>query len=100
DFAGRHNLPQIERDVIPGFLPRQRWFAAKDRKLEAAWLLAYGEIAAPATEDSSNDSRNYLIAVVQAQLANDEPQLYLLPLAALWRSAGSQLGPKPPAAAF
>ena len=91
DLSGRHNLPQLERDVIPGFLPRQRWFAAKDRKLEAAWLLAYGEIAAPATEDSSSDSRSYLIAVVQAQLANDEPQLYLLPLAALWGSAGSEL---------
>src|SRR5438874_3098803 len=31
------------------------------------------------------------VALDQAQLANDEPQLYLLPLAALWGSAGSEL---------
>ena len=91
DLFGRHNLPQLERDVIPGFLARQRWFAAKDRKLEAAWLLAHAEIAAPRTEESSSDAANYLIAVVQAQLANDEPQLYLLPLAAVWGAASSEL---------
>src|SRR5262249_21182064 len=91
DLFGRHNLPQLERDVIPGFLPRQRWFAAKDRKLEAAWLLAHGEIAAPPTEEVSGDALNYLVAVVQAQLANDEPQLYLVPLATVWGPAGGEL---------
>ena len=89
DLFGRHNLPQLERDVIPGFLPRQRWFAAKDRRIEAAWILAHGEIAAPVSEDGGADA-SYLIAVVQAQLAKDEPQLYLLPLAAIWGSAGSE----------
>src|SRR6202040_2286377 len=85
DLFGRHNLPQLERDVIPGFLPRQRWFAAKDRKLEAAWLLAYGEIpAAPAAEAGSGAADTFLIEIVQAQLAGGEPQLYLLPLAAVW----------------
>jgi len=91
DLFGRHNLPQLERDVIPGFLPRQRWFAAKDRKVEAAWLLAHGEVAAPPAEEISSDAANYLIAVVQAQLANDEPQLYLVPLAAVWGAASSEL---------
>src|SRR5438270_688959 len=41
DLFDRHNLPQLERDVIPGFLPRQRWFAAKDRRLQAGWVLAH-----------------------------------------------------------
>ena len=90
DLFGRHNLPQLERDVIPGFLPRQRWFAAKDRKVEAAWILAHGELAAPAAEDDG-EAGNFLIMVVQAQLANDEPQLYFLPLAAVWGAAGSEL---------
>ena len=91
DLFGRHNLPQLERDVIPGFLPRQRWFAAKDRKLEAAWLLAHGEISAPPAEEASSDAPHCLIAVVQAQLANDEPQLYLLPIAAVWGAASGEL---------
>src|SRR3954454_14164360 len=82
DLFGRHNLPQLERDVIPAFLPRQRWFAAKDRKVEAAWVLAYGELAAPPAESGGSAAGSFLIQIVQAQLANDEPQLYMLPLAA------------------
>ena len=35
DLFSRHNLPQLERDVIPAFLPRQRWFGAKDQRLAA-----------------------------------------------------------------
>ena len=33
DLFTRHNLPQLERDVIPAFLPRQRWFGAKDQRI-------------------------------------------------------------------
>jgi len=90
DLFSHHNLPQLERDVIPAFLPRQRWFAAKDRKIEAAWVLAYGELAAPAPEPGGTAAANFLIEIVQAQLAKDEPQLYMLPLAAVWGSSGSE----------
>jgi maltose alpha-D-glucosyltransferase/alpha-amylase len=90
DLFGRHNLPQLERDVIPGFLPRQRWFAAKDRRVEAAWILAHGEVAAPSADDDSGEAGTYLITVVQAQLANDQPQIYMLPLAAVWGPSGSE----------
>jgi maltose alpha-D-glucosyltransferase/alpha-amylase len=89
DLFGRHNLPQLERDVIPAFLPRQRWFAAKDRKLEAAWVLAHGELPA-APEAGSDATGTFLIQIVQAQLAGDEPQIYMLPLAAVWGPAGSE----------
>src|SRR5437763_1906446 len=90
DLFSHHNLPQLERDVIPAFLPRQRWFAAKDRKVEAAWVLAYGELAAPAAEPGGSAAGSFLTQIVQAQLANDEPQLYMLPLAAVWGSTGSE----------
>ncbi|MBV9153068.1 MAG: maltose alpha-D-glucosyltransferase [Alphaproteobacteria bacterium] len=91
DLFDRHNLPQLERDVIPGFLPRQRWFAAKDRRLEAAWVLAHGELAAPQAAGDGSEAKTFLVAVVQAQLTNDEPQLYLLPLAAVWGAAESEV---------
>ena len=29
DLFRQHNLPQLESDVIPAFLPRQRWFGGK-----------------------------------------------------------------------
>src|SRR5438874_2575931 len=90
DLFSHHNLPQLERDVIPAFLPRQRWFAAKDRKIEAAWVLAYGELAAPEPEAGGTAAGSFLIEIVQAQLAKDEPQLYMLPLAAVWGSSGSE----------
>ena len=90
DLFGRHNLPQLERDVIPNFLPRQRWFAAKDRKIEAAWVLAYGELAAAPAEPGSGAPGSFLIQIAQAQLANDEPQLYMLPLAAVWGPSGGE----------
>src|SRR5204863_4507635 len=90
DLFGRHNLPQLERDVIPAFLPRQRWWALKGRKCEAAWVLAYGELAAPAPESGGSAAGSFLIQIVQAQLADDEPQLYMLPLAAVWGSGGSE----------
>jgi maltose alpha-D-glucosyltransferase/alpha-amylase len=52
DLFSRHNLPQLERDASQ-LLPRQRWFAAKDRKVEAAWVLAHGELAAPAPKPAA-----------------------------------------------
>src|SRR5947208_3336479 len=88
DLFDRHNLPQLERDVIPGFLPRQRWFAAKDRRLQAGWVLARAELPGPATEPATG---SFLVQIVQAQLANAEPQVYFLPLAAVWSPAGSEL---------
>jgi maltose alpha-D-glucosyltransferase/alpha-amylase len=88
DLFDRHNLPQLERDVIPGFLPRQRWFAAKDRQVQAGWVLARAELPVPATEPAPG---SFLVQIVQAQLADADPQVYVLPLAAVWSPAGSEL---------
>ncbi len=46
DLFTRHNRPQLERDVIPGFLPRQRWFAAKDQRIRSACVVGYAEVPA------------------------------------------------------
>ena len=90
DLFDRHNLPQLERDVIPAFLPRQRWFSAKDRRIEAGWLLAHTEIAGVPGEGDGH-SPNFLASVVEAQLAGVERQRYLLPFGAVWTPAGSEL---------
>jgi len=90
DLFDRHNLPQLERDVIPGFLPRQRWFAAKDQRLQAGWVLARTELPGP-VQAAIPAPDSFLVQIVQAQLADAEPQVYALPLAAVWSPAGSEL---------
>jgi maltose alpha-D-glucosyltransferase / alpha-amylase len=92
DLFGPHNRPQLERDVIPGFLPRQRWFAAKDQRLQSAAVLAHGEIAEPPSEPGDDvGSETFLLQLVEAGLAGDERQRYFLPLACVWSPAGSEM---------
>src|SRR5690625_1056863 len=65
---------QLEEDVLPGFLPRQRWFGAKGETIRSA---RFAEVAHFADERS-------LLAVVDVDFANAEPHRYLLPIAVLW----------------
>jgi maltose alpha-D-glucosyltransferase/alpha-amylase len=83
------NLPQLESDVIPGFLPRQRWFAAKDQRVKSVSVLAHGEVTR-ATEEGSGPE-TFLAGVVEAQLLRGERQRYFLPLATIWSSADTEL---------
>jgi maltose alpha-D-glucosyltransferase/alpha-amylase len=89
DLFNRHNLPQLERDVIPAFLPRQRWFGAKDHRVLAGWLLAHGEIAGPRDSPESRPA-SFLAGIVEAQLAGDDRHRYFLPLGAEWSPSGSE----------
>jgi maltose alpha-D-glucosyltransferase / alpha-amylase len=89
DLFNPHNLPQLERDVIPAFLPRQRWFAAKDQRVQAGWLLAHGDIAAP-PDGVEPRPASFLAGIVEAQFAGGERHRYFLPLGAEWSPAGSE----------
>jgi maltose alpha-D-glucosyltransferase/alpha-amylase len=91
DLYSRHNLPQLEGEMIPAFLPRQRWFAAKNQRLQAARVAAHVEIAPPPADSSDARPSSCLLQVVEVQLARGERQQYLLPLAALWSPSGSEL---------
>ena len=89
DLFRQPNLPQLESDVIPQFLPRQRWFGAKDQRVKAASVLAHGEIAG-LVEDGSGQQK-FLAGVVEAQLARGGRQRYFLPLAAIWSAAETEM---------
>jgi maltose alpha-D-glucosyltransferase/alpha-amylase len=99
DLFSRHNLPLVEGEVIPGFLPRQRWFAAKDQRIEATRVIARGEIAGPANTPGDARQSSFLLQIVEAQsagpAAEGERQMavtpYFLPLAAVWSPSGSDL---------
>jgi maltose alpha-D-glucosyltransferase/alpha-amylase len=87
DLFTRHNQPQLEREVIPGFLPRQRWFGAKDQRIRSAQVVARAELATPEAGDGRPGS--YLLQVIETALAGGDRQRYALPLAASWASWGT-----------
>src|SRR5438067_762899 len=82
DLFRQHNLPQLEGDAVPAFLPRQRWFGAKDQKVKAASVLARRDIIRPPEDGQATET--FMAGVVEAQLARGERQRYFLPLAAVW----------------
>src|SRR5438046_6507114 len=84
DLLREHNIVQLERDVIPSFLPRQRWFGAKDQRIKAAHVLARGKIVRPAEDGLGSES--FAAGVVEVELAKGERQRYFIPLAAIWSS--------------
>jgi maltose alpha-D-glucosyltransferase / alpha-amylase len=89
DIFQRHNLQQLEHDAIPAFLARQRWFAAKDRRIEKALVEAHGAIARPTQEATPPET--YLASVVEARFRDGGVQHYFLPLATVWSPAGTDL---------
>ncbi|WP_298829718.1 maltose alpha-D-glucosyltransferase [uncultured Piscinibacter sp.] len=62
---------QFEAELLPHFMQRQRWYAAKADKLARAGILEHGELVA--------DGRSWLLAVVEARTAAD-PVRYFVPL--------------------
>ncbi|MBK8768015.1 MAG: maltose alpha-D-glucosyltransferase [Burkholderiaceae bacterium] len=63
---------QFERELLPRFMLRQRWYAAKAEPLERATLAAHGLLASGASQ--------WLLALVDAQ-GPAEPARYFVPLA-------------------
>jgi maltose alpha-D-glucosyltransferase / alpha-amylase len=65
---------QIEQDLLPQYLPRQRWFGAKGREIRAAQLHGLSVLG----EDTQ------ALAIVETDGGDGELQRYLLPLSILW----------------
>ena len=89
DLFREHNLPQLENDVVPAFLPRQRWFGEKDQRIRSTSVRAHGEIVRQLEDGSGSES--FLAQVVEAQLAGGSSARYFLPLAAIWSPAETEL---------
>ena len=89
DLSLRHNLQQLEKDVFPPFLARQRWFAAKDRRVDKVVVEAKGVVARPAQEGSAPES--YLAEIIDVRLRGGGDQRYFVPLAAVWSPAETEL---------
>ncbi|MFA7386930.1 MAG: maltose alpha-D-glucosyltransferase [Thiohalobacteraceae bacterium] len=74
-LAGRARR-QLERDILPAYLPTQRWFSAKGQVIEAAEILEMGEW--------SDGARSWLLTGIRVRTDAGDSQDYLLPLATAW----------------
>jgi maltose alpha-D-glucosyltransferase/alpha-amylase len=66
-------------EILPAYLPRQRWFAAKDQKVDRFSTFAR------ATTRQAN--RTWMLEIIQADIADGDPHYYFMPLAISWETA-------------
>ena len=78
----------MERDILPPYLAKRRWFAMKDQVLHAARLASL--VALPRSSD-----RELLLAEIETEAPGGAAR-WLLPLAIVWED--QQTGPLPDAA--
>jgi maltose alpha-D-glucosyltransferase/alpha-amylase len=78
----------LEGEVIPNYLPRQRWFAATDERVRGSVVKAHGEIVA---DGEGSAPERFLATVVEVRLARSGPQRYFLPVAAIWAHPETEL---------
>ena len=72
---------QMETEILPTFLPSQRWFAAKGEAIERVTMV---------TETEWNDA---LLAFIQVTSAGLEPQHYFVPLTIIWEEEEEHIWP-------
>jgi maltose alpha-D-glucosyltransferase / alpha-amylase len=80
DTARQH----LEGDVLPDFLPRQRWFAAKNAPIDSVRIDALGSLP--------EDEAEHQLSLVSVILRDGRLQRYFLPLSVRWEP-GLRRGP-------
>jgi maltose alpha-D-glucosyltransferase / alpha-amylase len=72
---------RLSREVLPNFLPLQRWFGAKGERIKASSIRT-GPVL----------DRDYCLATVEIQAAESGSQTYFLPLRPRWGEENLQFG--------
>jgi maltose alpha-D-glucosyltransferase/alpha-amylase len=78
----RHNRRLFESEVLPAFLPNQRWFAGKDRRIVNTKIVAAPELP--------GDENSWRLALLEVGFRDGGTQRYFLPLAVTWEEEGSE----------
>jgi maltose alpha-D-glucosyltransferase / alpha-amylase len=78
----RHNRQLFETEVLPAYLPNQRWFAGKDRQIRQATVAAVVEL--PGAPSS------WMLSLADIAFGEGDRQRYFLPLALSWEEEGSE----------
>ena len=84
DITTARNAPMLEREVLPAYLPKQRWFGAKDERLQDA------RVVANATLPGGN---SWLGQVEVNGHAGTEAHRYFVPLSHSFATDGSAATP-------
>jgi maltose alpha-D-glucosyltransferase / alpha-amylase len=80
----RHNRRLFETEVLPAYLPNQRWFAGKDRRITQTTVASVVELPGAG-------GRSWMLTTVEVAFRDGEQQRYFLPLAITWEEEGSEL---------
>ena len=87
---GARQRAQLEKEALPGFLGVRRWYAAKGAEVE--------KIEVSEAVEMVNESQSWVLALVTVHLAQngetEEPQLYALPLSAVWDEKAEEAYPE------
>jgi maltose alpha-D-glucosyltransferase/alpha-amylase len=81
---GQHNRRLVESEVLPAYLPNQRWFAGKGRKIAKA------SVAAGILLPGEKEQQGWPIMLVDVDFRDGEAQRYFLPLSLTWEEDGSE----------
>ncbi len=82
-FLDGREQEKFTSEVLPSYLPTQRWFAAKDQQVAGYSTLARALLG---TADSG-----WLLDIVEVEVAGGERQAYFLPLAIAWETRDEDL---------
>jgi maltose alpha-D-glucosyltransferase/alpha-amylase len=80
DLVSGRELQELESNVLPSFIGKQRWFGAKDDRIAQARLLASGQL-------KYGDNIFLLLQTELTLERTKEPQFYFLPLDVTWEEA-------------
>jgi maltose alpha-D-glucosyltransferase/alpha-amylase len=69
-FDDAENRSKLESKLFPEFLPNQRWFGGKSRKISSTEIVDWGFL----------DQNRAAIVLLRINYAESEPDIYLLPL--------------------
>ena len=75
---------ELGRDILQAFMPKQRWFAAKDRSIDSAHI--------PLSAQMKGPGDGFMLIVADVQLTGGGTQSYFLPLALSWEENAGGAG--------
>jgi maltose alpha-D-glucosyltransferase/alpha-amylase len=76
-LSSKRTVTQIEKEILPAYLPYQRWFSAKGRTLKKINFQELQEV-------TFENHLKILFTFFKASFVDMEPQLYFLPLLVNW----------------
>jgi trehalose synthase len=77
-FGAGREREKFATEILPAYLPRQRWFAAKGQQISSTSSLMSAVLG--------SDDRGWLIEIADVTIAGGERHHYLLPLAIAWET--------------